>query len=74
VDVVYLDFSKAFDAVSYDIRIDKHGNCGVDEWIVRWIKDWVNSRSQSADQQHRVWLEACSWRCSLRVNSGSSDA
>jgi len=54
VDVVYLDFSKAFDAVSYDIRIDKHGNCGVDEWIVRWIKDWVNSRSQSADQQHRV--------------------
>jgi len=39
VDVVYLDFSKAFDAVSHNILI---GKCGLDEWSVRWIENWLN--------------------------------
>jgi len=31
VDVVYLDFSKAFDTVSNNILIGKLGKCGLDE-------------------------------------------
>ncbi|KAJ7424128.1 RNA-directed DNA polymerase from mobile element jockey-like protein [Pitangus sulphuratus] len=46
VDIVYLDFSKTFDTVSYNILIDKLRKCGLDEWMVRWIEHWLNSRSQ----------------------------
>jgi len=37
VDVVYLDFSKAFDTVSHNILPGKFRKCGLDEWSVRWI-------------------------------------
>ena len=35
VDVVYLDFSKAFVTVSKNILVGKLKKCGVDEWTVR---------------------------------------
>jgi len=35
VDVVYLDFSKAFDTVSYNILLGKLRKCGLDEWSAR---------------------------------------
>lgn len=38
VNVVCLDFSKAFDAVSRYILIGKLKECGLDEWIVRGLK------------------------------------
>ena len=38
VDVVYLDFSKAFDTVSHDILLGKLRKYGLDEWSVRWIE------------------------------------
>jgi len=37
VDVVYLDFSKAFDTVSHNILIGKLRKYGLDEWSVGWI-------------------------------------
>jgi len=37
VDVVYLDFSKAFDTVSHNILIGNLRMCGLDEWTVTWI-------------------------------------
>jgi len=46
VDVVYLDFSKAFNTVSHDILLGKLRNCGLDEWSVRWIENWLNGRTQ----------------------------
>jgi len=48
VDVVYLDFSKASDAVSHNILIGKLRKCGLDEWTVRWIENWLNGRTQRA--------------------------
>jgi len=46
VDVVYLDFSKAFDMVSHNILLGKLRKCGLDEWLVRWIENWLNGRTQ----------------------------
>jgi len=42
VDVVYLDLSKAFNTVSQNILLGKLRNCGLDEWSVRWIENWLN--------------------------------
>ncbi|PKU41248.1 rna-directed dna polymerase from mobile element jockey-like [Limosa lapponica baueri] len=47
VDVVYLDFSKAFDAVSHNILTGNLRKCGLDEWTVRWIENWLNGRAQT---------------------------
>jgi len=46
VDVVYLDFSKAFDTVSHNILLAKLRKCGLDEWSVRWMENWLNGRAQ----------------------------
>jgi len=46
VDVVYLDFSKAFDTVSHNILQGKLRKCGLDEWSMRWIENWLNGRAQ----------------------------
>ncbi|NWX40362.1 PO23 protein, partial [Steatornis caripensis] len=46
VDVVYLDFSKAFDTVSHNILIGKLRKSGLDERTVRWVKNWLNGRAQ----------------------------
>jgi len=46
VDVVYLDFSKAFDTVSHNILLGKLRKCGLDEWSVKW--NWLNGRTQRA--------------------------
>ncbi|GAB0182767.1 mitochondrial enolase superfamily member 1 [Grus japonensis] len=46
VDVVYLNFSKAFDTISHNILIDKLRKCGLDEWTVRWIENWLSGRAQ----------------------------
>jgi len=49
VGVVYLDFSKALDTVSCNILVGKLRKCGLDEWSVRWIQNWMNGRTQSAE-------------------------
>ncbi|GAB0178739.1 mitochondrial enolase superfamily member 1 [Grus japonensis] len=46
VDVVCLDLSKAFDTVSHNILIGKLRKCGLDEWTVRWVENWLNGRVQ----------------------------
>jgi len=46
VDVVCLDFSKAFDTVSHNIVLGKLRKCGLDEWTVRWMANCLNGRAQ----------------------------
>jgi len=46
VDVVYHDFSKAFDTVSQNTFLGRLRKCGQDEWSVRWIENWLNDRTE----------------------------
>ena len=47
MDIVYLDFGKAFDTVSHNILIGKLSKDGIDEWAVRRIDNWLTGRAQS---------------------------
>ncbi|GAB0179101.1 mitochondrial enolase superfamily member 1 [Grus japonensis] len=58
VDAVYLDFSKAFGTVSYNILIGKLRKCGLDEWTVRRIENWLNGRAQ----RFVISISESSWR------------
>ncbi|KAK4829490.1 hypothetical protein QYF61_004980 [Mycteria americana] len=46
VDVVYLDFSKAFDTVSHSILLEKLAAHGSDGRTLRWVKNWLDGRAQ----------------------------
>jgi len=47
MDVVYLDFSKAFEhTVSHNTLTGKIRKSGLDECSVRWIENWLNGRAQ----------------------------
>ncbi|KAK4826301.1 hypothetical protein QYF61_007148 [Mycteria americana] len=46
VDVVYLDFSKAFDRVSHSILLEKLAAHGLDGCTLRWVKNWLDGRAQ----------------------------
>ncbi|KAK4826229.1 hypothetical protein QYF61_006270 [Mycteria americana] len=46
VDVVYLDFSKAFDTVSHSILLEKLAAHGLDGCTLRWVKNWLDGRTQ----------------------------
>ena len=46
VDVIYLDFQKAFDKVSHTKLIVKMKRYGVSSEIVRWVGNWLTGRRQ----------------------------
>ncbi|CAM5133958.1 unnamed protein product [Eretmochelys imbricata] len=46
VDVLFLDFSRAFDTVSHSILASKLKKYGLDEWMIRWIESWLDCRAQ----------------------------
>ncbi len=45
VDVVYLDFSKAFDSVCHRLLIKKMEAMGIHPKINRWVEEYLNSRT-----------------------------
>ena len=67
VDVVYLDFSKAFDKFPHDVLMGKLEDCRMEFQIVRLIGNWLENRSK------RVVVNAVSsdWR---EVSSGCHGA
>ncbi|GAB0207879.1 hypothetical protein GRJ2_003255100 [Grus japonensis] len=46
VDVVYLDFSKAFDTVSHSILLEKLAAHGLDGRTLCWVKNWLAGQAQ----------------------------
>ena len=47
VNVVYLDFSKAFHTVAHNILVGKLAAHGLDGCTLRWMKHWRHGRAQS---------------------------
>jgi len=46
VDILYLDFAKAFDKVPHKRLISKLKGKGIEEGVVRWIESWLTDRTQ----------------------------
>ena len=46
VDVLYLDFSKAFDKVNHRILVAKLKAAGVEGKLLAWLEDWLSGRKQ----------------------------
>ena len=46
VDVVYLDFSKAFDTVSHSILLGKLAARGLDRYTLLWVRNWLEGHAQ----------------------------
>src|SRR3989442_12734678 len=46
VDIIYLDFQKAFDKVPHGRLLDKIRNAGIVDKIVDWIENWLDKRLQ----------------------------
>uniref|UniRef100_A0A8B9T7L1 Reverse transcriptase domain-containing protein n=1 Tax=Anas platyrhynchos TaxID=8839 RepID=A0A8B9T7L1_ANAPL len=45
-DVIFLDFSKAFDTVSHRILLDKMSSIQLNKNIIRWVSNWLTGRAQ----------------------------
>ena len=45
-DIIYLDFSKAFDKVLYDMLLSKVRAHGIDGKVLRWIRLWLSNTQQ----------------------------
>ncbi|TRZ18418.1 hypothetical protein HGM15179_008659 [Zosterops borbonicus] len=46
VDIVYLDFSKAFDTVSHSTLLEKLAAWGLDRSTLCWVRNWLDGRAQ----------------------------
>ena len=53
VDVLYLDFRKAFDVVSKERLLAKMVSIGVRGKVLAWVREWLSGRSCA--QWKRVW-------------------
>ena len=62
VDVIYTDFSKAFDSVPHKRLLNKMKDLGIDGKILDWVKGFLSNRSQRVriDGEYSDWKEVTS--------------
>jgi len=62
VDLIYLDFAKAFDKVPYNRLFKKLKAHGIGGKILNWIENWLNNRRQRVciDGEYSEWAEVTS--------------
>ncbi|PKU46934.1 reverse hypothetical protein [Limosa lapponica baueri] len=46
VNVVYLEFGKAFDTVPHSVLLEKLANHGIDKCTFHWVKNWLDGHAQ----------------------------
>jgi ribonuclease P/MRP protein subunit RPP40 len=61
VDIIYLDFRKAFDKVTHQHLLRKLEAKGVSREVTEWIADWLSERTQ------RVKINDVFSMCSLMM-------
>ena len=54
VDVVYLDFAKAFDKVDHNILLKKAQKLGIQGPVLKWIQKFLDKRTQSVIVNGRI--------------------
>uniref|UniRef100_A0A7M4EL44 Reverse transcriptase domain-containing protein n=1 Tax=Crocodylus porosus TaxID=8502 RepID=A0A7M4EL44_CROPO len=59
VDIVFLDFRKAFETASQPVLIKKLGGCGVNAHTVKWVTNWLEGRTQRVvvDGSFSTWKD-----------------
>jgi hypothetical protein len=63
VDIIFLDFSKAFDCISHDLLLYKLDHFyEIDSCLLAWFKDYLSNRLQrvSIEGEHSHWLPVLS--------------
>ena len=62
VDVIYLDFQKAFDKVPYRRLLSKVRALGIDGMVANWIENWLRDRRQRVvvNGKHSEWAPVTS--------------
>ncbi|GAB0190043.1 hypothetical protein GRJ2_001469600 [Grus japonensis] len=73
VDVVYLDFNKAFDTVSHSIVLEKLAPHGLDRHTLCWVKNlsgWPGPKS--CGEWSEIQLAAGHKRCCPGLSTGAS--
>jgi hypothetical protein len=62
VDVIYLDFAKAFDKVPHKRLAKKLQACGISGQVLKWIESWLSDRRQKVGigEKHSRWTAVLS--------------